>query len=320
MGAIHELREDFRRYRHYHPEYRWMFLLLDLVTVLFKLALFAGFVYACYYIINRGELPFQSALKNPPVAINTPDVSKDSERELTGERIALLKSIAAKEASKEASTDKTIPKPVVITPTLESKPAVDTRKVELIGSAEESSITVQPVTALLEATPVSFVEPTSQGFGYKYPRNLDQPIPIATTTPTVVQVASAAAQPATTYDAIEYQYTEVDQADGIQGRDWVLSQFPGYYTVQVALTVNRPFLLKFAKKIPSDYVSAIYPERVNNKGSVQYSLSVGEFADKQSAVEFLEALPSETRRYGAHIRTFKEIQQKAVQFSSDIIR
>ena len=88
--------------------------------------------------------------------------------------------------------------------------------------------------------------------------------------------------------------------------------------VQIAMTANRPFLESFASKLPNDIVAAIFPERRTPSGDVQYSLSLGNFASRQSAEAVLTSLAQEHRRYGAHLRRFERFRNNVSGFSSNI--
>jgi len=95
MGAIHELLDDYRHYRQAHPEYRLLFLLGDLASLVLKLAVFAGFLYLCWYLVSRNPQVVES-----PVMQGKASTSQKAEAapELTAERIALLEGIAGSNA------------------------------------------------------------------------------------------------------------------------------------------------------------------------------------------------------------------------------
>lgn len=293
MSAIHELREDYRRYRFYHPQYRLLFWLLDVLMFLVKLALFGGFLFLCWYIMSRNP----ASASRPVAAVSVPAIAVEEvvAPALTDERIALLKSIA----------ERSVP---------ESADAVES-SVELLGSFSQApSSNNSDVVDSSNLSTSDFVTAASSE------------VPV----PTVVQVESIA--PAVTYGEAVPQdsvvpdypvlaaYNEVEASNDVEGRDWVLVQTPDYYTVQLALTVNRPFLVEFAKKLPAEYTAAIYPERVNSKGGIQYSLSVGNFQDKAGAEQLLAGLSTYNRRFGAHLRTFGEIQQNVTGFDASFVK
>ena len=278
MSIFHELQEDYRYYRHRNPQYRLLFLLGDLAGLLVKLALFAGFLYLCWYIINRNPLPPPQTGLNA-AAVTSEAASETTSPALTSGRIALLEKIAS-EGSATASG--------------------------LIGSVSpggDRSYTVadQPVPAV-----PGKVARRADSFGDQ----ITQP---------VVQVESGI--------ALNSGYIEVDEiptvfietgdttedifippAPAESGR-WVRNQSPSDYTVQLALTVNVDFLLAFSKRLPSEHIAAIYPERRTDKGDFQYSLSLGSFTDLQSAEKVLSSLSKNLKRYDAHTRKFGEIQK-----------
>jgi len=123
MANIHELREDYRHYRMQNPQYRLLFLLGDLLSVLAKLAALAFIVYALWYLLGRSEVPAGSkviaevptASRNTTIAAQTNDVQNTRNTAkrtpaLTRERIELLKKIAG-----EPLVEESVETPVVVT-------------------------------------------------------------------------------------------------------------------------------------------------------------------------------------------------------------
>jgi len=266
MGAIHELKADYRHYRQDNPQYRVLFVLLDILAVLVKVALFAGFMAACWSLINRGSVPPGATLSGNQTApqVIAPD--------LTEERVALLKQIAGQPADNEPNVSALV------------RTSVSATESEIVyrGSYVTSEVSPSPVVGSVAT---------------------EQP---ATT---VVQVAAVSSS-----DNFSAPLVLVEP--GVyQDHNWVLARSPANYTVQIAMTANRPFLVSFAAKLPTNLESAIYPERRTADGEIQYSLSIGDFPDRSSAESFLATLDQVHRRYGAHLRPFNEIQSNLASFS-----
>jgi len=275
MGAIHELRADYRHYRLDNPQYRVLFITLDILALLLKLAFFVGFLSVCWTLVNRSSLP-------PAV---TPAGNKSTQQmaapELSQDRIALLQQIAGQSASDK--NEPNIPALVRV-----SVPAEES-EIVYRGSYLVSEASSSPVVGSIGSDPVS--------------------------TTTVAQV------PASSPPNTEPQTSRVvlaERSDTL-GRSWVQQQPSGNYTIQLALTANRPFLESFADKLPGNYASAIYPERRTADG-MQYSLSLGNFPDRPSAESALASLPKVHKRYGAHLRRFDEIQDNLSSISADTVR
>jgi len=264
MGAIHELRADYRHYRNDNPQYRVLFILLDIVVVLVKVALFAGFMLACWSLINRGSVP-------PGATLGGGETTPVTAPDLTEERVALLKQIAGQPADNEPNVS------ALVRTSISAGSEIVYR-----GSYIESEVTSSPVVGSVAT---------------------EQP---ATT---VVQVAAVSSSNDISVPVV------LAEPGSYQGPNWVFAQAPADYTVQIAMTANRPFLESFAAKLPASQDSAIYPERKTADGEVQYSLSIGNFPDRSSAETFLASLDQVHRRYGAHLRPFNEIQSNLTSFS-----
>ena len=89
MGFIHELGEEYRYFRSRNPRLRWLFLLGDLAGLLVKLALFAGFMYLLWYVVNRNPVQGQGETIDAAPVASIPELTADIP-ELTAERVACL--------------------------------------------------------------------------------------------------------------------------------------------------------------------------------------------------------------------------------------
>jgi len=290
MSAIHELRANYRHYRLDNPQYRWLFVLADMLLMLAKLALFAAFLFICWYVVSRGSLPTGSSVAaTQPAAVAVP--------ELTEERIALLRRIAG-----QTSADTTGK-----TPNLSMLARSDSSGATLLphsyqiadGNADNS------VVGLVTGNSQTPVQVTAVSASDIAAINTNSNIGIGGSANPIPPEAVNESAPNT-------------RARETLGRSWVLQQPPRNYTVQIAMTSNRPFLESFARKLPNDMVTAIFPERVTSNGEVQYSLSLGNFSNLNSAEAALTALPQVHRRYGAHLRRFNQFRDNVSGFSANI--
>jgi len=263
MANIHELREDYRHYRMQNPQYRLLFALGDLVSVLVKLAVLAFLVYALWYLMGRSEMPASAKIvaEVPTAARNGVIVNQTSfaqttsdPAELTAERIQLLKRIAGEPLVAESTEA-----PVMVT--------------------AQSSQAASPYADADEEMSSRLVGLATRDFGAEY------------ITPSVDQSSRV----------------------GEEGF-WLRNQSASNYTVQLAMTVNRPFLFSLADELPEGMEASVHLERLNSKGDEQYSLSAGSYATKEQAESALQSLPESVRRFGAHTRSFGEIHKRLDEF------
>lgn len=271
MGFIHELGEEYRYFRSRNPRLRWLFLLGDLAGLLVKLALFAGFMYLLWYVVNRNPVQGQGETIDAAPVASIPELTADIP-ELTAERVALLEKIASRGAVAASG---------------------------LLGSVESESVTaasanitsgISEVVSSQSAEPVVQVESRpgiAATLGYI---EVDE-------IPTVFSAAG------------ETEERFFQPTAPTESLDWVLNQSAEDYTLQLAVTVNVSFLSGFSRRLPKEHITAIYPERRNTNNNVQYSLSLGRFPDLQSAQDALASMPNSLKRYGAHARKFDDIQK-----------
>lgn len=291
MGAIHELREEYRFFKSQNPQFRWLFLLLELTSLLIKLALFGGFLFFCWYLISRSPYAEQTDLLGKRDTTRPVDeVVAGSVPKLSEERLARLREIAGRDGDSPQGADALVGK------------VADQADKDLRLSEDSTNKSAKNSGTFTVAT---FDNPTA--------------------TPEV-KVASVAASDTARPVARSQVDSQVNSEAGpvftenvyipedIESGSWVLKQNSGDHTIQLALTVNVEFLVDFAGKLPGEYTAAIYPERVNDSGKIQYSLSLGSFPSWRSAEAALADLDENLKRYGAHTRVFGEAQNNISGF------
>ncbi len=297
MGAIHVLREEYRYYRAAHPEFRWLFLIIDLASLAIKLALFAGFLLLCWYIVSRS--PDEHSLWRFGSAADADttiesQVAEDSVPELTEERLAVLRKIAGFDEPAEQTDDVIAVQETVGRAAGAQVGAEPTGGTELIGLANAESVDQALTTPLQTAALQSEPSVRSQAL---------------TNTAGTANSSQATEEPVGSA-FVDGIYTPLNAEDGL----WVLDQNAASYTLQIALTANVAFLDDFARLVPRDHIAAVYPERRVADGGIQYSLSAGSFASKAEAEAALASLPANIKRYGAHSRIFDEPQSNISRF------
>lgn len=291
MGAIHELREEYRFFQSQNPQFRWLFLLLDLTSLLIKLALFGGFLFFCWYLISRSPYAEQTDLFGKREATRQADeVVAESVPELSEERLARLREIAGRDGDSPQGAAALVGK------------VADQTDQELRLSEESTNKSAKKSDTLTVAT---FDKPSAT-----------PEVKVASVTasdkdrPLVPNKVDSQVDSHTGPVFTENVYIPED----IESGSWVLKQNSGDYTIQLALTVNVEFLVDFAAKLPGEYTAAIYPERVNSSDKIQYSLSLGSFPSWRSAEAALAELDENLKRYGAHTRVFGEAQKNISGF------
>jgi len=229
MSAIHELREDYRHFRVEHPRLRGLFLLGDLVGLLIKLALFAGFLFLCWYIVSRGPTdgPAATATVPEPVAQQSLETAQDPSQELTDERVALGLIGSAAPATGGNQADRQADQSQELT-------------LRAFGPVQVESFADNNALA-----------------GYEVSDDI----------PTAALDNRETGQPSAGIEVSGGFSDEIfEPAGDVENGLWVLGQDNGDFTMQLALTVNVEFLVDYAGKLPVEHVASIFPERRNRQG------------------------------------------------------
>ena len=301
MGAIHELSEEYRHFRADRPKLRWLFLLGDLLIVLLKLVLFAAFMVACWFLIARGGQPL------PSVAVqSSPSEPAIVTAELSEERIALLQEIAARTKANDTSASSIVRGVEQADTSIATKPVDDPVK----GPGKEP---VNELLALNDARTSVNDDGSDLIINAQDDSIADQSRSLALISSAGASITGSVANADSVIAAepIELPRVKSDQISEEGGSDrlWVSSQPATAYTLQLALTVNRPFLVSFTRGLPDGLTSEIFPTRRISTGEIQYSLVAGSFSSRARAQEALESLPEDVRRFGAHLRLFSDVHQ-----------
>ncbi len=302
MGAIHELREEYRHYRADRPKLRWLFLLGDLLIVLLKLALFAAFMVACWFLVARGGQPL------PSVAVqSSPSEPANAAPELSEDRIALLQEIAARTKVNDTSASSVDSGVEEADTTVATEPVDD----PVTGSGKEP---VNDLLALNDARTTINDDDGSDSIINAQDDSIDgqtRSLALISSAGASITGSVANSDSIIAAEPIELPRVKPDQISEEGGSDdfWVSSQPATAYTLQLALTVNRPFLVSFTRGLPDGLTSEIFPTRRTSTGEIQYSLVAGSFSSRARAQEALESLPEDVRRFGAHLRLFSDVHQ-----------
>lgn len=298
MGAIHELREEYRFYQVQHPEYRWLFLIVDVASLLLKLAFFGGLLFLCWYIVSRGPeagtFNTSGVRKADPVVQTAEPVAPA----LTDERIALLRQIAGQGAGDgSVKRNEATSGDALIGLVAPSSLPGSGREIQIpAADIPDSSVKMAYVDDQSHQTVVK----VETGEGTATSTYIEDDIPTVYDTPFDTHENAFA----------DNVYIPADTKNG----NWVLSQDAEDFTLQLALTSNVEFLVDFARRLPAEYPAAIYPEKQNKHGKIQYSLSAGSFPSKPQAAAALATFPKLLKRYGAHVRSFDDIHSNTSEF------
>lgn len=121
------------------------------------------------------------------------------------------------------------------------------------------------------------------------------------TTPAVPDKSAAKSKPASS--------TAVKQASGdIKGRDWVVSQDPQHFTIQLLGSSNEDAVISFIHMQGIDKQAAYYSEIRN--GKPWFSVVYGSFPSLDAARQAAQQLPAALRKTAPWLRTFRDIHSQ----------
>jgi len=95
-------------------------------------------------------------------------------------------------------------------------------------------------------------------------------------------------------------------ADGLKGREWVLSRKPSHYTIQLLGAWNQAEVLDFVKKNPLPGPGAVVESK--RRGRAWFLLYYGDFPNYAAVLKAHGALKGGIAKHGPWVRPFKKIQ------------
>jgi septal ring-binding cell division protein DamX len=273
MRVLEELQEDVFRFRMQHRyDYRFMFLLFDLLWNIAKISLFIGLVYALWLAgskvlekleITTNATPVVYPVSDEQTQIAAGDVIevKEPETNPSDVELDLGNQSGGSESVAESLTD----------PLPESEPAA-------LAALPEVTPTIQ--TELLVGTLPSPVTDAD-----------DEAVAVVTEIP-------ALARPPINRDAVV-----LDDA-------WIRDQPGSKFTIQIGSTPNLMFLRRLGLLLPGDHDRAVYHYKNTADGTPEYGLAWGVFDSVAAAQLELAGLDDYSKRYGPWIRRVQGIQRQ----------
>jgi DamX protein len=189
---------------------------------------------------------------------------------------------------------------------------------ETAASGEDASTTEeQPVTAAAEPEPEP-VQPAPV-----------QPAPPAPATTETQSTASSVVVPVPSTDTdaasvpavsdgtsddgvpVEVEEPEVQRVvRAVENERWVLFQPQTKFTLQLATSRERDYIMEFAQTLPLDGPLAVYPFVIKSNGRQVYGLLNGLFDSTDEALAAINAMPAEVRQFKPWIRPIKQLQDE----------
>ncbi len=93
----------------------------------------------------------------------------------------------------------------------------------------------------------------------------------------------------------------------VENERWVLFQEPTHFTVQLATSRERNYILELAQGISESPV-AIYPFRTTESQNPVFGLLSGLYKTRTEAVNAVEQMPKDLKRFGVWIRPISDLQ------------
>ena len=94
----------------------------------------------------------------------------------------------------------------------------------------------------------------------------------------------------------------------IENERWVLFQAPTKFTVQLATSRERDYIIDLAQSLDTDEPIAIYPFLTTNSNNPVFGLLSGLYETRSEAIAAVENMASETKQFGVWIRPIADLQ------------
>ncbi len=108
---------------------------------------------------------------------------------------------------------------------------------------------------------------------------------------------------------------EVDTVDAapaiaraVENERWVLFQEAGKFTVQLATSRERGYIIELAQTLPATDPVAIYPFLTTNSKNPVFGLLSGLYDTRDEAAAAVESMPREAKQFGVWIRPIGDLQ------------
>ena len=93
----------------------------------------------------------------------------------------------------------------------------------------------------------------------------------------------------------------------VENERWVLFQEPTHFTVQLATSREREYIVELAQGLSESPV-AIYPFRTTDSQNPVFGLLSGLYKTRSEAINAVDQMPEELKRFGVWIRPISDLQ------------
>lgn len=260
----------------------------------------------------RVERPSVAAQKSvqPPVLPSEPTVAQVPQAKL-----AEASTPASPPQSEPAVVKggETVPVPSVLpagSGVKEQPPAAvsagETQPQQKKAQAVTSSVPPQVVAGTAETKPQKLALEAPETVEKAAPAAAEKPVAEAPKTAVPAKVAQMS--PPTAEPVKTEQKAETKPVDGhMRSREWLLSQAPDQYTIQLLAVENIESIQAYIKHhaLAEDAFSL----QITRNGKTWYPLLWRVFPNKSAATEAIKQLPEEIRKSGAWVRSFASLQK-----------
>lgn len=94
----------------------------------------------------------------------------------------------------------------------------------------------------------------------------------------------------------------------VENERWVLFQEPTHFTVQLATSRERNYILELAQGLNTESPVAIYPFKTTNSQNPVFGLLSGLYKTRTEAINAVEQMPRDLKRFGVWIRPISDLQ------------
>jgi len=109
-----------------------------------------------------------------------------------------------------------------------------------------------------------------------------------------------------TGEAVTLPQTVINRA--VENERWVLFQEPTSFTVQLATSRERDYIIDLAQSLAAEDPVAIYPFLTTNSNNPVFGLLSGLYKTRTQAIEAVEQMDPATKQFGVWIRPISDLQ------------
>lgn len=313
MSKINEMREDMRLAYLNDGSYSLLFMFVRFLKGLMTVAALGCFAVGIWYLTYGYGEGFASDSfmdREPPVAATIPA----PDDQLTADRVAMLREFAKMNRHHLDISSGETPSGVSATEVFANTESTATEDAAIAAEIADS-VSTRGTRALNERVRTLF-DDIEQKLGKTSDADTQPPL-VLTSQSQPVPASSALEQllPNTTTATDGGEKAESQAQDNrVKDSDWLLSQNPERFLIQIGSTPNEPFLVRFEQQLPDKQPSAIFEMLIGERP--EHVLTYGLFDSRDSANAALGNLSQVARKYGAYVRPIARVQQQVRDLGS----